>query len=164
MNRSNQITSNQPARAPELLRSFSQPLSNLITLGKPNSAAWELVQVLLLQKKSSHTQNSSKRVSPPNNNNNKNQKNKIYLKNHEKQLFSHNLQQKKNVATLHAKAERQKRPRETAKDIPEREAYNCVTSLARTREKERQGRMEKDSKLCKRQIKYVTGTWPLERF
>jgi hypothetical protein len=35
MNRSNQITSNQPARAPELLLSFSQPLSNLITLGKP---------------------------------------------------------------------------------------------------------------------------------
>jgi hypothetical protein len=34
---------------------------------------------------------------------------------------------------LHAKAERQKRQK---RDIPEREAYNCVASLARTREKE----------------------------
>jgi hypothetical protein len=30
--------------------------------------------------------------------------------------------------------------RETARDIPECEAYNCVASLPRTREREREGR------------------------
>ncbi len=58
---------------------------------------------------------------------------------------------------LHAKAERQKRQKRDSERHPRTRSVQ-LSCEPRQDERERERRKEKDSKLCKRQITYVTGT------